>query len=623
MKGFRFFLCIIIFVVSIAGCGTEVFDEDTEEQTSVLHYTVHMQKLPDPDAGLADSGSDPRELDYRLAGDVLYRLVSVTGEDEQMQIYLQTLAAPYEVWSAEKIDFTALPGREGKAINGWGLTDSGEIYVTYYYVEEGDRPENMHLVIRQENTWAEADALPEQENSAFPYTADTSGIYRQEGEEQVKLLSWSSYGFSLYDAPMLSVISEEQMLLAATVSPDYQRVLLFVGKGQASEKQKITLAVYSYYPILQTAVTDFNRENEAYEIVVRELSQESGLEARESLQMEFAADNAPDLVDSLLLDIDAYARRGYLEPLDDWLQDQKNILPQALEYSRTGEHYYIAPFGVELCTVVTTGDIAGGRSRWTLEEMLETARSRETTTLFQGASAAQVLAYLLQDEENPAYIDWENKCCHFETDEFVELLKFARAMEDSSASSYYSSDLSKAFAANDILISAPLVGVTLESYYNDLNILGEDCVLIGYPMESGNGSYVVGSGFAVNQASSCKEGAIAFLEYLLDPVQQMEMAEEGSGLPVNTQALQAALTVQAKALAEKEENAYGARAYDPQEAEQFLQVILHSRAMDRQIDDIFYILEEEMAVYCQEDKDPWEVARILQNRVQLYLDEQY
>lgn len=142
-------------------------------------------------------------------------------------------------------------------------------------------------------------------------------------------------------------------------------------------------------------------------------------------------------------------------------------------------------------------------------------------------------------------------------------------------------------------------------------------------MESGNGSYVVGSGFAVNQASSCKEGAIAFLEYLLDPVQQMEMAEEGSGLPVNTQALQAALTVQAKALAEKEENAYGARAYDPQEAEQFLQVILHSRAMDRQIDDIFYILEEEMAVYCQEDKDPWEVARILQNRVQLYLDEQY
>lgn len=339
--------------------------------------------------------------------------------------------------------------------------------------------------------------------------------------------------------------------------------------------------------------------------------------------MEFAADNAPDLVDSLLLDIDAYAHRGYLEPLDDWLSKQQNILPQALDYSRSGEHYYIAPYEINLCTVVTTGDIADGRSQWTLEELMETARSRGTITLFQGASAAQVLAYLLQDEENSAYIDWENKCCHFETEEFVELLKFAREMEDSSDSSYYSSDLGKAFAANDILISAPLVGVTLESYYNDLNILGEDCVLIGYPMENGNGSYVVGYGFAINQASSCKEGAMAFLEYLLEPVQQMEMAEEGSGLPVNTQALRAALTAQAKALAEKEESAYGARAYDPQEAEQFLQAILHSRAMGRQIDDIFYILEEEMTAYCQEDKDPWETARILQNRVQLYLDEHY
>ncbi len=616
---------MISFLVILTGCGIGDNHGNTEEQAPVLQYSVLMQKVPDPNAGLDDSVSEPIELDYRLSGEVLYRLVSVIETDNRAHIYLQTLAAPYETWSAEIVDFTSLPGREGKAMNDWGLTALGEVYVAFYYIGEGDNPENMHLAIRQGNKWIEADVLPEGEISTDPYTADNLGLYRQEGGKQIRLLNWSSYNLSLYDIPMLSVKSEEQMLLAATVPPDYQRVLLFVSSEQAErtqEKQEIVLAVYNYSQMLQNAVENFNRENDSYEISVREFSQSSGLEARDQLQLEFATGNAPDLVESFLLNIDGYVSRNYLEPLDEWLPYQQNIFPQALENGRVEEHYYIAPYEIYFCTTVTTGDIADGRTRWTLEEMMETANRRGTDALFQGASAAQVLAYVLRDEENTAYIDWENRCCYFETEEFVELLRFARDMADSSDSPRDSSNPEKAFAENDILISPPLMGVSLESYYNDLNVLGEDCVLIGYPMKNGNGSYVVGNGFAINQASSCKEGAIAFLEYLLDPVQQMEMAENSNSLPVNTDALRAALNAQAKALSEEKEGMYGARAYEPQEVEQFLQTILQSKAMERRLDDIFFILEEEMDVYCQEDRDPWEVARILQKRIQLYLDEQ-
>lgn len=626
MNKTSFFILFIIYLVCsiLTGCNREASAENPEEQTQELLYTVLMQRIPDPDNGLDDSILDPYELDYRLAGDVLYRLVSVMETENKSQIYLQTLAAPYETWASEKVDFTSLPGPKGKAMNGWGLTDTGEVYVTYYYLDEESKPENTYLAIRQGGSWKTADALPVQEALNGPYTADTSGIYRQEGDEQIKLLSWSSYGFSLYDVPiMLSVVSEEQMLLACTAAPDYRRVLLFVSKGQmgqASEKQKIILAVYRFSPMLQKVVASFNQENDTYEIVVREFSQESGTEARERLQIEISTGGGPDLIDSFLLDLDAYAQRGYLEPLDDWLSDRENFLPQAMEYSRVGEHYYFAPYGLQLCTVVTTAKIADGRTRWTVKEMMETARSQGTETLYWHASAAQVLAYALHDEENPAFIDWKNKICHLETDEFVELLRFARNMADSSDSPY-PPELNQAFADHAILISDPFIGVSLETYYNELNVLGEDCVLIGYPMENGNGSYVAGCGFAINQASQCKEGARAFLEYLMDPDQQIEMGKESRFLPIDREALQSVLTVQAKALANDKESSC-CRAYNPEEVEQFYEIILRSRTMGRQIDDIFYILEEEMAAYCQEDKDPWEVARILQNRVQLYLDEQ-
>ncbi len=620
MKKLFLFLLWMCALLILSGCSREEAAEQSEE----LAYTVFEQRIPDPDECFDDSVAFLQEEDYRLAGDTLYRLVSAMETDNQLSLYLQVLAPPYDTWKMERIDLLSLPGKEGKAITEKRLTEAGEIYVTYYYMEEGNKLENTHLAVRREGSWMETDALPAQEVSDSSYTADTSGVYRREGEEQIKLLNWSSYGFSISDAPMLSVVSEEQLLLAAEISSDHRRVLLHVSKwqdGQAAEKQKVTLAVHTLSPMLQKVVTSFNRENDAYEIVVQDFSQESGLEARERLQIDISAGNGPDLMDSFLLDLDAYARRGYLEPLDDWLPDQENILSQAMEYSRINEHYYIALYGVQFCTAFTTGEIADGRTRWTWKEMLDTARSRGTDVLFWNASAAQVLYYAISDEENPAFIDWKNKICHFETEEFVEILKFAREMADSSDSPY-PVNLNKAFAENDILISVPYIGISLEDYYYYLNVLCGDCVFIGYPTENGNGSYVMGSGFAINQAAACKEGARAFLEYLLDPARQVEMAEEsGSILPANTQALQLALTMQAKALAEDEE-APGFRAYNPQEVEQFLQAILQSRSMDRQMEDIFYILEEEMAVYCQEDRDPREVAAVLQNRIQLYLDEQ-
>lgn len=394
------------------------------------------------------------------------------------------------------------------------------------------------------------------------------------------------------------------------------------------EVQQVTILADGASSFLEKCIAEFNGQSNTYEVVLLDSSEELYLEdVQLRLQAQLAARNGPDLIDSNLIQLYPFARNGYLEPMEEWLAQYENLLPQAIGSGQVEGHCYIVPYKICVQSLVTTGEIANGRTAWTLAEMLDTAGQHQTTTLYLGARAWDVLHCMLAyDEENPTYVDWEQKICHFDTEEFVTLLEYTKQWADTQ-SLLISEHMDREFANGHVLtqrIYPSLGSSSLRDYHRFLSELGDDCVYIGFPVENGNGTFVDGKGFAINSASQCKDGARAFMSYLLAPERQLAMWRELDSLPADLQVLELIMTEYASEWNPPDENdAYSSfNKYGEKEASQYLQILKNGKVQGKQYDEIINILYDETSNYYEGNRDPWEVARILQNRVQLYLNEQ-
>lgn len=393
------------------------------------------------------------------------------------------------------------------------------------------------------------------------------------------------------------------------------------------EVQQVTILVDGASPFLEKCIAEFNGQSNTYEVVLLDSSEELYLkDVQLRLQAQLAARNGPDLIGSDLIQLYPFVRNGYLEPMEEWLAQYENLLPQAIGSGQVEGHCYIVPYKIQVQSLVTTGEIANGRTAWTLAEMLDTASQHQTTTLYLGARAWDVLDCMLAyDEENPTYVDWEQKICHFDTEEFVTLLEYTKQWADTQ-SLLFSEHMGREFANGHVLtqrIYPSLGAASLIDYYLFLSELGDDCVYIGFPVENGNGTFVDGKGFAINSASQCKDGARAFMSYLLAPERQLAMWQEIDSLPADLQVLELILTEYASEWNPDINYAYYSfDKYGEKEASQYLQILKNSKTQGKQYDEIINILYDETSNYYEGNRDPWEVARILQNRVQLYLNEQ-
>ncbi|MCM1543589.1 MAG: hypothetical protein NC121_20385, partial [Blautia sp.] len=152
--------------------------------------------------------------------------------------------------------------------------------------------------------------------------------------------------------------------------------------------------------------------------------------------------------------------------------------------------------------------------------------------------------------------------------------------------------------------------------------------IAGYPNAEGRTWYevLVNQIYGINSASGCKEGAWAFLKFLL--------GEEYQAQTRFFPAIQDALETK---LAEAEElsadsyhyiNPYtneSHKGYPPitEEDKEFIRNMTKNGGREDSMKSrtVLAIIQEEAEYYFQGDKSVEEVARIIQNRIELYLNE--
>lgn len=405
---------------------------------------------------------------------------------------------------------------------------------------------------------------------------------------------------------------------------------------EGSQKQVVVLGTIGEPEEgLKRQVMTFNQENSRYKVTIKPyITYDAELRALDQLNTDILSGKIPDI---LLLDsempLQSYISKGLLADVGKLIEDDGELhrgqfLENVLDALRVnGTLYYMAP-GFCVDTLVAKQSKAGDRTGWNQEEFFKVmAELSEGTEMVSETSR---YTYLLDYMRvcGREYVDMDQGTCNFRSEVFVEDLEFARALpeyaekfelEENSYDSRYIED------------KALLQPVTI-CYIPDLarqiyGCMGEDIAYVGYPSESREGSCirVCGMSFALSAESDKLDGAWEFVRtFLTEDFQRDELyGVNGRSLPIRRdifdERAQIAATQEGYCFVNEEFVTVPPMTQDQiDQAVDFIKG-LHNMAFEDDV--IMNIIYEEAESFFHGQRTAEDVANLIQNRVQLYLDE--
>ena len=489
------------------------------------------------------------------------------------------------------------------------------------------------------------------------YLADTQGLWRMTEGNLEEVCHFFDRDYPMTELYGMEVLEDGSLLLQAKCTDEELALRIEENSEPLPERQEITMAsTWTYLYSLDCAIAKFNRISERYHVTTMypydgygnesaEDQRAASEEFRNQLQMEISAGRGPDLYFNIAeggtINAVDMARGGYLQSLEGVLEDREAYLPSALEDGRIDGVLYGIPYQCSLYLTAYSKDFAGERTSWTLPELMEAVRESDAEALQWGFDGTAIVFYYgLYDNDNKTFIDWEAGESHLNEEPFKEFLEFAREYADEKNDRPYRDEMAADVKAGRVLAVNPNAyggirnwgvlwggdshGLSLESIFQ-----GKPAC-IGYPRSDGNGIYIQTAMFYMNANSDNREGVEEFLRYLLsDEVQGRIHREYTVGnlglypdLPIRLSALEESIEM---ARTRKERGEVGSMwrpALTEEQAEMARFLIENARPGSWKVTEVESIIREELEPYFRGQRSLEETVKILDNRVQLYLDEQ-
>lgn len=261
---------------------------------------------------------------------------------------------------------------------------------------------------------------------------------------------------------------------------------------------------------------------------------------------------------------------------------------------------------------------------------------------------AQILSELR--EYMAAFIDWDNRSCSFDSDEFIALLKDLKALSDYSYEAVDKDATRAELIRGKTYLSmnvAIVMSMGMSTYLDIQEAFGDSYEIAGYPTADGSLQYEMGFNsqqYGMNAGAKNKEGAWAFLEYLVSEEYQQPMPPNyiqgysspiGMMFPVRKDSLERGLQANVDYVAgpddyythstnpyTKERREDGYKGFTEEDKQAVLRIIDNSYRSVFETDfTLLSIWSEEVEPFFKGQKSAEEVADILQSIVSLYLIE--
>ncbi|MBD5460294.1 MAG: extracellular solute-binding protein, partial [Lachnospiraceae bacterium] len=404
------------------------------------------------------------------------------------------------------------------------------------------------------------------------------------------------------------------------------------------------------------AVIKFNKSNEKYRITVRDYSEdidygsENGYQdAITRMNNDILTGNAPDLISLGNVNVKLMAQKGVFEDLGKYLDGsgqlkREDLVQSVLQAYTINDTLCAIPTTFSIATLMSASSLVGDEMGWTVDEMLEVvAKMPEDAVIMEYPTKERVLTYMLSYGADD-YINWTERKCYFDSEDFIKILEFANSFPADYSRDEDSPVMPELVEAGRLLLVDQSIS-RLSDYQIIHTIWGEPITCIGYPTAGSNGSVLNGnSAIAISSKSKYKDAAWEFLEgFLLDSAENDRFSWGFSVIESKLQAQFEEEMTPDYAMDEngeimKDENgdpieyshsgwsfgnnvSYDLYSATQDEADAVRKLIDNTTTLISRDTQTMSIITEEVAPYFEGQKSVQEVADIIQNRIQTYVDE--
>ena len=483
--------------------------------------------------------------------------------------------------------------------------------------------------------------------------------YKLESQEKTRVLNFIDVDVNGYNMAGLHVFPDGHMVGTVnqwkndTVKTEIVTLSL-VPSNTLPQKQTLTLAVL-YVDDIYDKVVEFNRHSDTVRIEILDYSEYNDYEnenydaGRTKLLTEIMSGQMPDIISLGQLPYSQLAAKGLLEDLYPMIDKdpelkREDFFPNVLKALEVnGGLYQITPsFNVQ--TLVGSAAVVGDKPGWNYAQLQEAL-----STMPEGCdpmdmyiTRKDILTTLLAADLDH-YVDWTNGTCNFESEDFIQMLEFTAQFPDSIPENIeWESSETRIAQGRQMLTTAYLYNVEA-MMWNDVMFGEQGCTYIGYPTNNGVGSYMsLESGFAISSTCKDKEAAWEFLRSYLLP----EAQENVSGIPVRLDAYQKQLDrameieyqkddkgnyvlddngqriqVPRGGYATEDGKEYKIYAMTQEQADKLWEAVITCDKLMTYDTEIFDIVTAQAEAYYAGDKSAEEVARLVQSKMNLYINE--
>lgn len=424
--------------------------------------------------------------------------------------------------------------------------------------------------------------------------------------------------------------------------------LLLLEKKKSSEvaqKEEVTLGTLWLDDNVKSAVIDFNKSSDKYHISVKTYGQDDWESGLTQFNADVASGSGPDLIDFSNLNYTLYAEKGIFEDLYPYMEKsglkKEDYVENVLEAYELDGRLYGFTTEFSIYTMVGKSSVLGDISGWTLSEMMDFIDQHKDSEVFSYASQ-QYMLYLLVYNNMDEFIDWETGKCSFDGPEFARILEYTKTLPEQYNDDAEEEGEASRLRSNKLLLMTESVSSVEECQMME-GLMGEKPTYVGYPNKDREGNLIsaVGGCLAISSKSKNKEAAWAFLQTLLTEDYQNSLVDGWgwSGFPILKSALELQFEKDMTPEYYTDENdekveqpkttwSYGndfemdIYAAKQEDIDQVKELIASAKQRQNNVDEeLINIISEETEPFFKGQKSASDVANVIQNRIQVYVNE--
>lgn len=485
------------------------------------------------------------------------------------------------------------------------------------------------------------------------YTQDTV-LYTAnlQDEQPVRVLDWVDSDISSNELQDFMILADGRIaaLTMTWNSESSQSELAVLTKKKRSEVPEKKILTYGtlYLPYFTNQdIVAFNKQSDEYRIEIKQYGDDNtDMETKISLlTADITSGNGPDIIDMFYssISLEEYLNMGVLEDLNPYLEKdaelkKEDFVDSVIRIYEKDDKLYSIMSGFGVRTIAGKVSDVGTGSRWSVDDFIRLVDSKpQDIEIIPYSSKASILN-LMCSLNLATFIDPETGVCNFTGEDFIKLLEFAnRFPKEMQYDPNGPSEIEKIRSGELLLLDTTVTSVQLFQMHEYM--FGEEVNYIGYPTIGESGTMVTpfGTTVAMNAQSENKDGVWEFIRFNLLEERQKNQQSYSSSFPVLKAALEAKFEKEMEpeyyeaedgSQKEKAKSVWGQGDFSVEvfaaTKEQVARVreLIDTAGSDKKANaKISEIINEEALAYFEGQKSAQDVAALIQNRVQVYVNE--